>query len=73
MSKTKAYIGKLSEEEHFLRNMEFMLGLSVSERLKSGKRKCELPGFRTKARVFDTMQEYRDWLNTLPKWMRYGS
>jgi len=70
----KVIIGKLSEKEHFLRNVKFMLSLSAEDRLKYGKRKLTLPNFRSKKpRTFNTMKEYRKWLNTLPKWMGYGS
>ena len=63
----------MTEEEHFRKNCDFMQSLSVEERLKFGKRELVLPGFRTKNRAFDTMQDYRKWLNTLPAWMGFSS
>lgn len=66
-------IGKTSEEEHL--ELDFLDGLlrSVEERIEFGIVPIKLPVIDDLPyRIFDTMEEYRQWLNdALPKYLGY--
>jgi hypothetical protein len=66
-------IGKASEEEHL--ELDFLDGLlrSVEERIEFGIVPIKLPVIDDLPyRIFDTMEEYRRWLNdALPKYLGY--
>lgn len=73
MQKIMYRIGKASEEEHL--GLDFLDGLlrSVEERIEFGIVPIKLPVIDDLPyRIFDTMEEYRIWLNdALPKYLGY--
>jgi hypothetical protein len=73
MQKIMYRIGKVREEEHL--ELDFLDGLlrSVEERVEFGLVPTKLAIIDDLPyRVFDTMEEYRIWLNdALPKYLGY--
>lgn len=66
-------IGKTSEEKHL--ELDFLDGLlrSIEERIELGLVPIKLPVIDDLPyRIFDTMEEYRQWLNdALPKYLGF--
>ena len=68
-------IGRLTEEKEDELNFRDGLSRSVKERIELGFVPIRLPVIEDKPyRVFDSMEEYRNWCNkTLPEWLGYHS
>lgn len=74
MKKLIYRIGRLSEEEQLKIDLRDGLSRTVEERIELGFIPMKMPVIdEAPYRIFDTMDEYRNWANkNLPKWLGYN-
>ena len=66
--------GRLTEEEQDRLDFDDGLARSVDQRVELGLVPVRIPEFDdVPYRVFDTMDDYRRWLASLPAWLGYGN
>lgn len=67
------HIGRLTEEERWKLDFLDCLSRTVYERIELGFMPMKLPVIdEERYRIFDTMEEYRTWVNrNIPSWLGY--
>jgi len=74
MGKLTYRIGKTTEKEHFLIDIQDGLARSIDEKIEFGLIPLKLPVIDdANYRIFSTMEEYRKWSETtLPLYLGYN-